>query len=61
LDDEGIVKVGTRVKAGDILVGKDYIERAIVKILPKKNCFSAIFGEKSREVRDTSLKRSCRS
>ncbi len=55
LDDEGIVKVGTRVKAGDILVGKVTL-KGDSQNSPEEKLLRAIFGEKSREVRDTSLR-----
>ncbi len=55
LDDDGIVKVGTRVKPGDILVGKVTL-KGDVQVSPEEKLLRAIFGEKSREVRDTSLR-----
>jgi DNA-directed RNA polymerase subunit beta len=55
LDEEGIVKVGTRVKAGDILVGKVTL-KGDIQFSPEEKLLRAIFGEKSREVRDTSLR-----
>ena len=55
LDEEGIVKIGTRVKAGDILVGKVTL-KGDVQYSPEERLLRAIFGEKSREVRDTSLR-----
>lgn len=54
LDDDGIVRVGTRVKAGDILVGKVTL-KGDIQYSPEEKLLRAIFGEKSREVRDTSL------
>jgi len=55
LDDDGIVRIGTRVKAGDILVGKVTL-KGDIQYSPEEKLLRAIFGEKSREVRDTSLK-----
>lgn len=55
LDEDGIVKIGTRVKAGDILVGKITL-KGDCQNSPEEKLLRAIFGEKSREVRDTSLR-----
>jgi len=55
LDEDGIVKVGTRVKSGDILVGKVTL-KGDIQVSPEEKLLRAIFGEKSREVRDTSLR-----
>jgi len=55
LDEDGIVHVGTRVKPGDILVGKVTL-KGDVQVSPEEKLLRAIFGEKSREVRDTSLR-----
>lgn len=55
LDEDGIVKIGTRVKPGDILVGKVTL-KGDVQVSPEEKLLRAIFGEKSREVRDTSLR-----
>ncbi len=55
LDDDGIVRVGTRVKPGDILVGKVTL-KGDIQYSPEEKLLRAIFGEKSREVRDTSLR-----
>lgn len=55
LDEDGIVKIGTRVKAGDILVGKVTL-KGDIQYSPEEKLLRAIFGEKSREVRDTSLR-----
>jgi len=55
LDEDGIVRVGTRVKSGDILVGKVTL-KGDVQFSPEEKLLRAIFGEKSREVRDTSLR-----
>jgi DNA-directed RNA polymerase subunit beta len=55
LDEDGIVKIGTRVIPGDILVGKVTL-KGDVQYSPEEKLLRAIFGEKSREVRDTSLR-----
>jgi len=55
LDDDGIVRIGTRVRAGDILVGKVTL-KGDIQYSPEEKLLRAIFGEKSREVRDTSLR-----
>ncbi|MCK4264753.1 DNA-directed RNA polymerase subunit beta [Candidatus Babeliales bacterium] len=55
LDEDGIVKVGTRIKPSDILVGKVTL-KGDIQFSPEEKLLRAIFGEKSREVRDTSLK-----
>lgn len=55
LDDDGIVKIGTRVKAGDVLAGKVTL-KGDIQYSPEEKLLRAIFGEKSREVRDTSLR-----
>src|SRR3990167_4764196 len=55
LDQDGIVKIGTRVAPGDILVGKVTL-KGDVQYSPEEKLLRAIFGEKSREVRDTSLR-----
>ncbi len=55
LDEDGIVHVGSRVKPGDILVGKVTL-KGDVQYSPEEKLLHAIFGEKSREVRDTSLR-----
>ena len=55
LDEDGIVRVGTRVKPGDILVGKVTL-KGDVQYSPEEKLLRAIFGERSREVRDTSLR-----
>lgn len=55
LDEDGIVKIGTRIKPGDILVGKVTL-KGDVQVSPEEKLLRAIFGEKSREVRDTSLR-----
>ena len=55
LDEHGIVIPGTEVKEGDILVGK-ITPKGVSEPTPEEKLLLAIFGEKSREVRDTSLK-----
>lgn len=55
LDEDGIIKIGTRVKAGDILVGKVTL-KGDIQNSPEEKLLRAIFGEKSREVRDSSLR-----
>jgi DNA-directed RNA polymerase subunit beta len=55
LDTDGIVSIGTRVNPGDILVGKVTL-KGDVQVSPEEKLLRAIFGEKSREVRDTSLR-----
>jgi len=55
LDDDGIIRVGTRVRPGDILVGKVTL-KGDIQYSPEEKLLRAIFGEKSREVRDTSLR-----
>ena len=55
LDSRGIVKVGTEVKDGDILVGK-VTPKGMVELTSEEKLLHAIFGEKTREVRDTSLR-----
>jgi DNA-directed RNA polymerase subunit beta len=55
LDEDGIVRIGTRVKPGDILVGK-VTPKGDIQYSPEEKLLRAIFGEKSREVRDTSLR-----
>ncbi len=55
LDPEGIVKIGTEVRAGDILVGK-VTPKGETELTAEERLLRAIFGEKAREVRDTSLR-----
>ena len=55
LDEDGIVRIGTRVTPGDILVGKVTL-KGDIQYSPEEKLLRAIFGEKSREVRDTSLR-----
>ncbi len=55
LDERGIVRVGAEVSPGDVLVGK-VTPKGETELTPEERLLRAIFGEKSREVRDTSLK-----
>lgn len=55
LDDRGIIRVGAEVESGDILVGK-VTPKGETEITPEERLLRAIFGEKAREVRDTSLR-----
>jgi DNA-directed RNA polymerase subunit beta len=55
LDDMGIVRIGAEVEPGDILVGK-VTPKGETELTPEERLLRAIFGEKAREVRDTSLK-----
>ncbi len=55
LDDRGIVRIGAEVTTGDILVGK-VTPKGETELTPEERLLRAIFGEKAREVRDTSLK-----
>ena len=55
LNAEGIIRVGAEVKAGDILVGK-VTPKGETDLTPEERLLRAIFGEKAREVRDTSLR-----
>ena len=55
LDERGIIHIGAEVQAGDILVGK-VTPKGETELTPEERLLRAIFGEKSREVRDTSLK-----
>ena len=55
LDERGIVRIGAEVKAGDILVGK-VTPKGETELTAEERLLRAIFGEKAREVRDTSLK-----
>ncbi len=54
LDDRGIIRIGARVKSGDILVGK-VTPKGETELSPEYKLLHSIFGEKVREVRDTSL------
>ncbi len=55
LDADGIVRIGTEVKEGDILVGK-VTPKGVQELTSEEKLLHAIFGEKTREVRDTSLR-----
>ena len=55
LDDHGIVRIGAEVRSGDILVGK-VTPKGETKLTAEERLLRAIFGEKAREVRDTSLR-----
>ncbi|WP_413336022.1 DNA-directed RNA polymerase subunit beta [Brevibacterium sp. GP-SGM9] len=55
LDDRGIIRIGAEVTDGDILVGK-VTPKGETELTPEERLLRAIFGEKSREVRDTSLR-----
>ena len=55
LDKEGIIRIGTEVKENDILVGK-ITPKGVQELTSEEKLLHAIFGEKTREVRDTSLR-----
>jgi DNA-directed RNA polymerase subunit beta len=55
LDDRGIIRVGAEVGPGDVLVGK-VTPKGETELTPEERLLRAIFGEKAREVRDTSMK-----
>ena len=55
LDDRGIIRIGAEVVPGDVLVGK-VTPKGETELTPEERLLRAIFGEKAREVRDTSLK-----
>lgn len=55
LDERGIIRIGAEVRAGDILVGK-VTPKGETELTAEEHLLRAIFGEKAREVRDTSLK-----
>lgn len=55
LDENGIIKIGTEVKAGDILVGK-VTPKSSSEITPEQKLLQSIFGEKAKDVKDTSLR-----
>ncbi|MEX2614320.1 MAG: hypothetical protein WD380_12145, partial [Gaiellaceae bacterium] len=55
LDERGIVRIGAEVNPGDVLVGK-VTPKGETELTPEERLLRAIFGEKAREVRDTSLK-----
>ncbi len=55
LDDRGVIRIGAEVRDGDVLVGK-VTPKGETELTPEERLLRAIFGEKAREVRDTSLK-----
>ena len=55
LDERGIIRIGAEVRDGDLLVGK-VTPKGETELTPEERLLRAIFGEKAREVRDTSLK-----
>ncbi|WP_200757242.1 DNA-directed RNA polymerase subunit beta [Effusibacillus dendaii] len=55
LDDRGIIRIGAEVNAGDILVGK-VTPKGVTELTAEERLLHAIFGEKAREVRDTSVR-----
>ena len=55
LDENGIIRIGAEVRAGDILVGK-VTPKGETELTAEERLLRAIFGGKAREVRDTSLK-----
>ena len=55
LDERGIIRIGAEVKSGDILVGK-VTPKGETEMTPEERLLRAMFGEKAREVRDTSLR-----
>jgi DNA-directed RNA polymerase subunit beta len=55
LDEEGIIRIGAEVREGDILVGK-ITPKGETELTPEEKLLRAIFGEKAREVKDTSLR-----
>ncbi len=55
LDEEGIIRIGAEVRSGDILVGK-VTPKGETEMTPEERLLHAIFGEKAKEVRDTSLR-----
>ena len=55
LDDDGVIRIGAEVGPGDVLVGK-VTPKGETELTPEERLLRAIFGEKAREVRDTSLK-----
>ncbi|MDP3727373.1 MAG: DNA-directed RNA polymerase subunit beta [bacterium] len=54
LDEEGVIRIGAEVRSGDILVGKTS-PKGETELTPEERLLRAIFGEKARDVRDTSL------
>ncbi|MFO7635821.1 MAG: DNA-directed RNA polymerase subunit beta [Clostridia bacterium] len=55
LDERGVIRIGAEVRSGDILVGK-VTPKGETELTPEERLLRAIFGEKSRDVRDTSLR-----
>ncbi|MCK9911806.1 hypothetical protein MXD81_21810, partial [Microbacteriaceae bacterium K1510] len=55
LDERGIIRVGAEIQDGDILVGK-VTPKGVTELTAEERLLHAIFGEKAREVRDTSLR-----
>lgn len=55
LDERGIIRIGAEINAGDILVGK-VTPKGVTELTAEERLLHAIFGEKAREVRDTSLR-----
>ncbi len=55
LDEEGVVRIGSEVRAGDILVGK-ITPKGETQLTPEERLLRSIFGEKARDVKDTSLR-----
>lgn len=55
LDNRGIIRIGAEIKSGDILVGK-VTPKGVTELTAEERLLHAIFGEKAREVRDTSLR-----
>ena len=55
LDENGVIRIGAEVRAGDILVGK-VTPKGETELTPEERLYRAIFGEKIREVRDTSVR-----
>ena len=55
LDEEGVIRIGAEVRPGDILVGK-ITPKGEVELTPEERLLRAIFGEKARDVKDTSLR-----
>jgi len=55
LDEDGIIRIGAEVRAGDILVGK-ITPKGETELTPEERLLRAIFGEKARDVKDTSLR-----
>ena len=55
IDERGIIRIGAEVKSGDILVGK-VTPKGVTELTAEERLLHAIFGEKAREVRDTSLR-----